>query len=184
MLSLEELESKIKTLYPDWRGCVETWDEISKQDMRNIRNKLKAYGFIPFLYELSQDSNTLIGHWMIMIDRGDAIEVFDSHGSKIDPLNWYKDKKILKHVQTLTAEKIEPILSNKLFDVGYEFVDWNTKELQKKQEGITTCGLWVIFRLIYHKLFPLKDIDHFVNFALSLSHFMDLAPDEMIVDLL
>lgn len=181
-MSIEELEDRIKKIDPTWFGKVETWDDLSKQPVDYLKYKLKRDGFIPFLYELSRGKNLLSGHWMVIIDRGNAVEVFDSNGSKISPLDWYRDKKILSHVKgsAMSNEKIEPILSNKLFDCGYEFVDWNDKELQSRQPGIATCGRWVLFRLLYHKLFPNKDIDDFVEFVDKLSKQFKMSNDAIV----
>lgn len=185
-MSLDELQNRIRNMFPgEWMGKVETWDALSRQQPSEILYKLKHNGFIPFLYEMRKTKDVLSGHWMVAIDRGNAVEVFDSHGSKINPLDWYKDKTILNHVDgsAMSAEKLEPILSNKLFNSGYEFVDWNNKELQAKKPGIATCGKWVLFRLLYHKLFPEKDIDDFVDFVFKLGKKIKMTNDEMVNEL-
>lgn len=181
--SLEELQERIKLIDPSWFGKIETWDDLSKQPADYLKYKLKRDKFIPFLYELSRNGNVLSGHWMVIIDRGEAVEVFDSHGSKINPLEWFKDKKVLDHVEIMSLEKIEPILSNKLFACGYKYVDWNNKPLQSRKYGVSTCGRWVLFRLFYNKLFPDKDVDDFVEFAKKLSKVVKKSPDRMIIDL-
>lgn len=181
--TLEELDERIKLIDPTWLGKIETWDDLSRQSSDYLKYKLKRDKFIPFLYELAKSKNILSGHWMVIIDRGEAVEVFDSHGSSINPLEWFKSNDILSHVQNMTNEKIEPILANKLFACGYKFVDWNNKKLQSKKPGVSTCGRWVLFRLFYNNLFPKNDVDDFVEFAKKLSKLVKKSPDEMILDL-
>lgn len=186
--SLEEIKQKSDEILRLFSGHniankIYTWTELSRMQTRELCKILKDNGFIIFLYELNKNSNVLSGHWMIILDRNEAVEVFDSHGSLIAPLEWYRDQNVLNHVDNsvLTIDKLEPILSNKLFDCGYRYVDWNTKELQKKKNGISTCGRWVLLRLLFHKLFPQNDVDNFCDYMFALSKKMKKSTDEIIM---
>jgi hypothetical protein len=146
-------------------GCkTSTFTELSKMSEKELKKKLKQYGYIIFLYELKSDPTTLMGHWMIILDRpGNVVEVFDSHGSEINPLEWYRDQKILEHVDEsqMNHFKLEPILGNKLYRCGYKYIDWNTVELQEKSPKNTLCGNWCLMRLLFHEKHPEMDIDTF-----------------------
>ena len=93
------------------------------------------------------------GHWTLLIRDDNNFEYFDSYGTS--------PKNILDYIPTFMNKRLG---NNYNEDIGMmiksikktdKFI-YNKIKFQKKQEGINTCGRWVIARL---SLFLSDDLD-------------------------
>ena len=93
------------------------------------------------------------GHWTLLIRDDNMFEYFDSYGTR--------PKNILDYIPTFMNKRLG---NNYNEDIGMmiksikktdKFI-YNKIKFQKEQEGINTCGRWVIARL---SLFLSDDLD-------------------------
>ena len=96
--------------------------------------------FIFLLTESEKNS----GHWTLIIRDDDTFEYFDSYGTSpkniLDYIPKYMNKKLGNNYGEDLGKMIKSIKATDKFV-------YNKIKFQKEQEGINTCGRWVIARL-------------------------------------
>lgn len=83
------------------------------------------------------------GHWTCVFNQGDKIEFFDSLGVIPDD-----------ELRIMGSGNSKPLLLRLLHKTGKKII-YNHRRLQRSEEGINTCGRWVIARL-FTKDYPLE----------------------------
>jgi len=124
---------------------------VDLKTVRNINNLFKPYNCFIILYE----TNPSYGHWVCVIKhipkRGKPyIEFFDPYGMMPDKQLDYISESFLNQ-QGIN----KPLLLHLFADSGYDVI-YNTKQLQRYANDISTCGRHVSFRIIMKDL-PLKE---------------------------
>jgi hypothetical protein len=116
------------------------------------------------------------GHWTLLIRDDNMFEYFDSYGTS--------PKNILDYIPTFMNKRLG---NNYNEDIGMmiksikktdKFI-YNKTKFQKEQEGINTCGRWVIARL---SLFLSDDLDlkDFTKLIKTKSKQLKMTNDEFI----
>jgi Ulp1 family protease len=116
------------------------------------------------------------GHWTLLIRDDNNFEYFDSYGTS--------PKNILDYIPTFMNKRLG---NNYNEDIGMmiksikktdKFI-YNKTKFQKEQEGINTCGRWVIARL---SLFLSDDLDlnEFTKLIKTKSKQLKMTNDEFI----
>lgn len=78
-----------------------------------------------------EGSGQPVGHWVLMIDKGNEIEHFDSYGLNID--------------EELAKTHEAPYLSN-LVGKSRRRVLQSSRQYQRMKEDVDTCGRWCVLR--------------------------------------
>lgn len=115
-------------------------------NFKNIDDVLEPYGNVVILYETSKG----YGHWICVIKHNDKIEFFDPYGLPCDDQLEFISKKFRKE-----NNENFPILSKMLYESGYKIV-YNSEQLQKYSDDISSCGRHVSFRIIMKNV-PLNE---------------------------
>lgn len=103
------------------------------------------------------ESRVNSGHWVAVMKYKNIIEYFSSYGTKPE----YDFKFIptmIKHLLGQGGNILTKLLKTK--DKGQK-IYYNKKKLQKINDGVNTCGRWVIARTIAMKLG--WELDDFIN---------------------
>ena len=113
----------------------------------DLDNYMDIYQLIPnrmdFCFILTESEKNS-GHWTLLIRDDDVFEYFDSYGTSA--------KNILDYIPSFKNKQLD---NNYREDIGMiiksikptdKFI-YNKTKFQKEQEGINTCGRWVIARL-------------------------------------
>jgi len=96
--------------------------------------------FVFLLTESEENS----GHWTLIIRDDNTFEYFDSYGTSqnniLDYIPSFKNKQLGNNYSEDLGKMINSIKPSDKFI-------YNKTKFQKEQEGINTCGRWVIARL-------------------------------------
>ena len=120
---------------------------IKFQDLKNYSNiykllpKQKDYVVIFFTDDIK--NNTNIGHWTCLMRYNNKFEFFDSYGLKEpDELKFISDEKRARFGESVDylQELLKPVKHT-----------YNNYDYQKWDDNVTTCGRWVILRLMLFK---------------------------------
>lgn len=104
----------------------------------HIDELIKPYGNFVLIYE----AKTNMGHWCCCILYKNVLTFFDSYGEYPD-----NQLKYTPDVFRMNNNMILPHLSYLLYNSPYQ-LRYNEFKLQKMEEGINTCGRWVIMRIL------------------------------------
>ena len=126
---------------------------VKNADLDNYKD---IYELLPnrmdFVFLLTESEKNS-GHWTLIIRDDDTFEYFDSYGTPpkriLDYIPNYMNKKLGNDFQEDLRKMIRSIKPTDKFI-------YNKTKFQKEQEGINTCGRWVIARL---SLFLSDDLD-------------------------
>lgn len=136
----------------DGKANLMTYNQLQKcKTLDEALGKDKA---LVLLYEVAPN----YGHWTCVFDRNGTIEVFDSYGM-------YPDDEIdfvPKQFKKLNYKKLRYL--SKLLYESKKRIEYNEVPLQSDEEGISTCGRWVIVRLIYRDVPQNKFADFFKKY--------------------
>lgn len=108
--------------------------------MSNISQAFDKKGRCIMLYLTENDST---GHWVCMLNKGNAIEFFDPYGEA--------PEKALETVPEENKEALgedEPLLTRLLRASGKE-VYYNTHPFQRSKGDVNTCGRHSVVRCLY-----------------------------------
>ena len=113
----------------------------------DLDNYKDIYQLLPnrmdFVFLLTESEKNS-GHWTLLIRDDDIFEYFDSYGTSpkriLDYIPNYMNKKLGNDFKEDIGKMIKSIKSSDKFI-------YNMTKFQKEQEGINTCGRWVIARL-------------------------------------
>ncbi len=108
-------------------------------DMSSIEEAFDPLGRSVFLFLTESPTSR---HWLCMFKRRGHIEYFDSYGGRPD-----SQRKWLSPEELERLDESEPSLTTLLRRSGYR-VYANTYPYQSKREDVSTCGRWVVARLI------------------------------------
>jgi hypothetical protein len=139
-----------------------TYDQLAKY--KTIDELLSPYGSVVILYINSPTGD--YGHWCAVIKHADRIEHFDSYSMVPDG----EFKMIDKKTRKLNYKGL-PYLSKLLYKSKYE-IEYNHEQLQAFGDDISTCGRWVVLRII------LKDIP--LNEFIKLIKDTEMDPDVLV----
>ena len=85
-----------------------------------------------------------VGHWLGIVQRGGAVEMFDPYGGKGDP--WALDHTWISARTGKSLHEDKPLLAQLLARTGLQVIH-NPYRLQSMTPGINTCGRHVVVRL-------------------------------------
>ncbi len=83
-----------------------------------------------------------VGHWVAILRDGDNYEYFDSYG--VNPTSHLKTiSRYMKELLGMKPNDINKLVS-KIPKTNFKY---NKMKLQKMEDGVNTCGRWVITRI-------------------------------------
>jgi len=115
-----------------------------------------------------------LGHWVLILRYNNTYEFMDSYGLKID-----QELKFIHRIQNILLGQGKKYLTA-LFDKlpkGSKKV-WNNKRLQKVNNNSSTCGRWVIMRILLMKMG--YNLTEFQDFVLRWAKRFELSTDELV----
>jgi hypothetical protein len=148
--------------YLDYKPNLIIYPEIIKYD--NIDSLLGENGMCVLLYLTSSN----YGHWCCVYRYNDSICFFDSYGLKPDSELHFVSPAIRQSLKQYHA------YLTKLLYKSNKKIEYNEYALQKRKDGINTCGRWVCTRLKYNNV----SIDDFAKTFLSVNNI--IKPDELV----
>lgn len=149
-LSNFEIMDKIKN-----KANLMTYSELMDYD--DLDEALGPHEALVLLYETKKN----FGHWVTIFKRGNLIEHFDSYGYfPDDELDFIPD--YFRKVEGIDYPHLSYLLDNSPYKLSY-----SEHKLQKHEKDVSTCGRWVISRLLlrhlpldkFEKMFKNKDFD-------------------------
>ena len=150
-------------IYDLLNGTVNIMSYPELTAFEDLESALGDYGALVLLYESKKN----YGHWTLIFKRDkNTIEFFDSYAL-------FPDDE-LKHIDIEYRRKnnqLYPHLTKLLYDSGYN-IEYNDYLLQKKINGMNTCGRHVVTRLYFRKM----SIDEYINMIKQ----MGMTPDEFV----
>ena len=145
----------------------------------DLDNYLDIYQLLPnimdFCFILTESENNS-GHWTLLIRDDDFFEYFDSYGTSpkniLDYIPNYMNRKLGNNYKEDIGKMIKSIKPTDKFI-------YNKTKFQKEQEGINTCGRWIIGRL---SLFLSDDLNlqEFTKLMKTKAKNLKLSNDEFI----
>lgn len=149
----------IKNIYPYAKMFL--YNDLKRFNKLNYKNifdngELPNFSFI--LYQSEKNGNSNIGHWVLLIDRGNSIELFDPYGEKL------KNQFDEYQGSGTKSLKVEPYLEELLLELkksGKKIIV-NGFPFQKEAYGINTCGKWCVVRAFYENL-KLNEFHELIN---------------------
>lgn len=147
----------------DIRNTLGNVNIVVYRDLHRVKSLFDLFKGKPYFVLLYEHAPN-IGHWCLVINHGDRIEVFDSYGIKVDDELGFSTKEFREQTN------MRPHLSKLLLDTGKK-VEYNHFKLQGEKSA--TCGRYVIWRALLHFL-TLEDFKKFLTDP-------DMTPDELII---
>jgi len=136
-----------------YKNNVIKYSDLSKfKSIEEILPKDRTYKII--LIEENYNS----GHWTALLRYGDTIEWFDSYGLAPDG-----ELKFINAVKRRLLGEGRKTLTELLSNVKDKKVVYNKTKLQKLSNQSSTCGRWVILRILMMTKF-FYDLNDFVKF--------------------
>ena len=110
-------------------------------DYNEITDLLKKpIDFVIILIETTADN---VGHWVCVLRYGNTIEFFNSYSGKPD----FQKNNFISKEKNIEFGQTQNYLTNLLIKSNFNIV-YNKLQLQKYSNGSTTCGRWVIMRIL------------------------------------
>ena len=100
----------------------------------------KPIDFVIILIETTAEST---GHWVCVLRYSNTIEFFNSYSGKPD----FQKNNFISKEKNIEFGQTQNYLTNLLVKSNFNIV-YNKLQLQKYTNGSTTCGRWVIFRIL------------------------------------
>ena len=181
LYSIMDLEKQISTNITDLdlnRYFPETKSDnhhvIKYSELANVNS---IYGLLPkdMSYKIiliEEEPNK--GHWVCILRYGRTIEAFDSYGGTID-----NELQYIPEVMKRMLGEDKKHLGRLLRDVKDRQVIYSKKRLQKLQDGINTCGRWVILRILMMKEF-FYTLQEFLDFIEKTVEETGMSTDELV----
>jgi hypothetical protein len=120
------------------------------------------------------EENYNSGHWTCLLRYGDTIEWFDSYGVAPDG-----ELKFINAVKRRLLGEGKKILTELLSKVKDKKVVYNKVKLQKLSNHSSTCGRWVILRILMMKNF-FYNLKEFQGFIKKYKKELGLGADELV----
>lgn len=132
------------------------WDQLAQfPSERELFRQNKA---AVVLLQIEGKNRNPVGHFILLLDKGNHLEHFDSYG-----LTMEEELSITheQHLSRIFKEYRKPIVNN-------------TKKLQTLKEDVNTCGRWVVARLMLQQL----SLEEFLSFIKTNFH---IHTDDLVV---
>ena len=100
----------------------------------------KPIDYVIILIETIADN---IGHWVTVLLYGNTIEFFNSYGKAPD----VQKNTLISKAKNIEFGQTQNYLTNLLVNSNFNII-YNKLQLQKYSNGSTTCGRWVIIRVL------------------------------------
>lgn len=128
-----------------------THDQL--KDIKNVHDIFKnSNGVVFILLEWERNHKYLKGHWIVLINHPDYIEIFDPYGNT--PRNQWEilqnEFRNEPHLLNLLSTSIKPVYNN---------------EFKLQGNDVDTCGRWVILRGLHKNLSPQKFKKYIFDFS-------------------
>jgi hypothetical protein len=176
----EELKRQIKEEITD----SDLTRYFGKRDFKNILkySDLKNYKTLQQLLPRNKSWKVILiestynqGHWTLLMRYNDTLEWFNSYGTfpslELDYISDIQNDRLNQDIKYLNILLTKGL---KMFKIIY-----NKKKLQKLEEGVNTCGKWVILRLMMLETYNM-DLSKFLKFIEDLSKEYKLSSDELV----
>ena len=115
------------------------------------------------------------GHWTLLLRYNNTIEWFNSYGSfpsrELDFIPHHQNAQLdqdIKHLNILLTQALPK------FNIIY-----NKRKLQKLENGVNTCGKWIILRIIMMEKYNM-DLQQFLSFIDQLKKQFKFSSDELV----
>ena len=132
----------------------------------------KPIDYVIILIETIADN---IGHWVTVLLYGNTIEFFNSYGKAPD----VQKNTLISKAKNIEFGQIPNYLTNLLVKSDFNIV-YNKLQLQKYSNSSTTCGRWVVLRLLC-LLNQNMDLKQFLEFMIKLKNkFKKMSYDEIV----
>jgi hypothetical protein len=136
-------DADFKRYFGDKPNLIMKYSELNNYtDIDDIIPEQK--GFRIFLTE--QRPN--VGHWTVLLKYGDIWEWFDSYGVKPDGEFKYIPT-VIRNALGQGGNRLSKLLKTKYPNSK---IYYNKKKFQENNEGVNTCGRWVIARILAHQV--------------------------------
>ena len=136
----------------------------------------KPIDYVIILIETTADN---VGHWVALTKYNNTIESFNSYGEAPD----FQKNNFISKAKNIEFGQTENYLSNLLVNSNFNIV-YNKLQLQKYSNGSTTCGRWVVFRILC-LLKDNMDLKKFLKFMIDLKQkFKKMSYDEIVCELI
>ncbi len=141
---------------------------VSYRQLSRIKNIDKQLAKTPFIFVLYEYRKNY-GHWVLILKTNGRVEFFDPYSSKPDAMLG----EFTKNVRSRFGMNF-PVLAKLLYESKYP-IEFNDYKLQRRAEGVQTCGKWDIVRALFSAFNIDEFADVFVNKGKS--------PDRLIVEM-
>jgi len=132
----------------------------------------KPIDYVIILIETTADN---VGHWVTLLRYSNTIEFFNSYSGKPD----FQKNNFISKAKNIEFGQTQNYLSNLLVNSNFNIV-YNKLQLQKYSNGSTTCGRWVVFRILC-LLNQNMDLKQFLEFIIDLKNkFKKMSYDEIV----
>ena len=129
-------------------------------DYKEITDLLtKPIDYVIILIETTADN---VGHWVCVLLYNNTIEFFNSYAEAPD----FQKNNFISKAKNIEFGQTQNYLSNLLVKSNFNIV-YNKLQLQKYSNGSTTCGRWVVFRILC-LLNQNMDLKQFLEFMIKL----------------
>ena len=132
----------------------------------------KPIDYVIILIETTAEST---GHWVALLRYSNTIEFFNSYSGKPD----FQKNNFISKAKNIEFGQTENYLTNLLVKSNFNIV-YNKLQLQKYSNSSTTCGRWVVLRLLC-LLNQNMDLKQFLEFFIDLKNkFKKMSYDEIV----
>lgn len=153
----------------DFKNIIKYSDLADYHSIQQLLPRNKSWKIILIENQLNS------GHWALLLRYGNTIEWFNSYGTfpslELDFISHLQNSFLnqdVKHLNILLTQALSK------FKIIY-----NKRQLQKVQDGVNTCGKWVIWRIIMMEKYNM-DLQQFINLVDNLKKQYKLSSDELV----
>ena len=153
----------------DFKNILKYSDLANYNSIQQLLPRNKSWKIILIEHEYNS------GHWTLLLRYNNTIEWFNSYGSfpseELDYISQYKNAQLdqqVKHLNILLTQALPK------FNIIY-----NKRKLQQLENGINTCGKWVILRIIMMEKYNM-DLAQFLQFVDKLKKLYKISSDELV----
>jgi hypothetical protein len=157
---------------------------FGKKDFKNVikYSELANYNSIQQLLPRNKSWKIILienkfnsGHWTLLLRDKDTIEWYNSYGSFPS-----KELDFIHHLQNSFLNQDVKHLNILLTQALPKFkIIYNKRQLQKLEQGVNTCGKWVIFRIMMLEKYNLN-LSQFLNLIDKLTKQYKLTSNELV----
>ncbi len=153
----------------DFKNILKYSDLANYHSIQQLLPRNKSWKIILIENQLNS------GHWALLLRYGNTIEWFNSYGTfpslELDFISYLQNSFLnqdVKHLNILLTQALSK------FKIIY-----NKRQLQKVQDGVNTCGKWVIWRIIMMEKYNM-DLQQFINLVDNFKKKYKLSSDELV----